>query len=339
MAERGEGCRIEENHPYNLMKKIQKQGVVIYQAKSGAIELKGDFSHETLWATQAQIAKVFNIERSVVTKHIGNILKSAEVKEKSNVQKMHIANSDKPVAFYSLDIILAVGYRANSARAIEFRQWATKTLHTHIVDGYTINRTRIRKNYDAFMKTVADVRALLPAGMQSDTGSILELVRMFADTWMSLDAYDKEALDLKKPTKKKVALTGAQLAESVAVLKSELIKKGEATDLFATERNRNALEGIVGNVMQAFAGADVYPSIESKAAHLLYFIVKNHPFIDGNKRTGAYAFVWFLSRAKVLDTRRLTPEALTALTLLIAESNPCDKDKLIGLVMMLIRKK
>lgn len=158
----------------------KQKGIVIYQAKSGAIELKGDFSRETIWATQAQIAKVFEIERSVVTKHIGNILKSSEVSAKSNVQKMHIANSDKPVAFYSLDIVLAVGYRANSARAIEFRQWATKTLRTHIVDGYTINRARVGKNYDAFMQAVADVRALLPKGMKADTGSILELVRMFA---------------------------------------------------------------------------------------------------------------------------------------------------------------
>lgn len=324
------------------MKKAQKNSMVIYQAKSGAIELRGDFTRETLWATQAQIADVFNIERSVVTKHIRNILKDGELNEKSVCAKFAHTASDGKVyqtQFYNLDVALSVGYRANSARAIEFRQWATKTLRTYIVDGYTINRARIGQNYDAFMKAVADVRALLPAGMQSDTGSILELVRIFADTWMSLDAYDKEKLNLKKPTKKKVALTGAKLTESVAVLKSELIKKGEATDLFATERNRNALEGIVGNVMQAFAGADVYPSVESKAAHLLYFIVKNHPFIDGNKRTGAYSFVWFLSRAKVLDTRRLTPEALTALTLLIAESNPRDKDKLIGLVMMLIRKK
>ena len=140
----------------------QKQDVIIYQAKSGAIELRGDFSKETLWATQAQIAEMFQIERSVATKHIGNILKSAEVKEKSNVQKMHIANSDKLVAFYSLDIILAVGYRANSARAIEFRQWATKTLRTHIVDGYTINRSRIETNYTAFHQAVEDIKKLLP---------------------------------------------------------------------------------------------------------------------------------------------------------------------------------
>ncbi len=150
------------------MKKIQNKGAIIYQTKSGAIELRGDFTRETLWATQAQIAGIFGIERSVVTRHIGNILKSAEVSAKSNVQKMHIANSDKPVAIYSLDMILAVGYRANSARAIEFRQWATKTLRAHIVDGYTINRARVGQNYDAFMKAVADVRALLPAGMQSD---------------------------------------------------------------------------------------------------------------------------------------------------------------------------
>lgn len=327
------------------MKKIPKQGVVIYQAKSGAIELRGDFTHETLWATQAQIANAFDVDVRTINEHIKNIYKSDELKDTSTIRKFRIVQKEgkreieREINHYNLDLILSVGYRVNSKRATQFRQWATKTLRTHIVDGYTINRVRIGQNYDAFMKAVADVRALLPAGMQSDTGSILELVRMFADTWMSLDAYDKEALDLKKPTKKKVALTGAKLAESVAVLKSELIKKGEATDLFATERNRNALEGIVGNVMQAFAGADVYPSVESKAAHLLYFIVKNHPFIDGNKRTGAYSFVWFLSRAKMLDTRRLTPEALTALTLLIAESNPRDKDKLIGLVMMLIRKK
>ncbi len=324
------------------MKKIQNKGVVIYQAKSGAVELRGDFGKETLWATQDQIAQLFATTKQNISQHLKSIFASKELSQDSVVKDFFTTASDGKqykVKFYNLDAVLSVGYRVNSKKATQFRQWATKTLRSHIVDGYTINRARVGKNYDAFMKAVADVRALLPAGMQSDTGSILELVRMFADTWMSLDAYDKEALDLKKPTKKKVALTGAKLAESVAVLKSELIKKGEATDLFATERSKNALEGIVGNVMQAFAGADVYPSVEGKAAHLLYFIVKNHPFIDGNKRTGAYSFVWFLSRAKILDTRRLTPEALTALTLLIAESNPRDKDKLIGLVMMLISKK
>ena len=316
--------------------------VVIYQAKSGAIELRGDFDKETLWASLDQISQLFGRDKSVVSRHIKNIFKDGELKRNSVVAFFATTASDGKnynVEYFNLDVILSVGYRTNSARAIEFRQWATRTLRAHIVDGYTINRTRISRNYDAFLKTVEDVRSLLPSGMKTDTDSILELVRLFADTWMSLDAYDKERLDLKKPTKRKVALTGALLTESVAVLKSELILKGEATELFASERNRDAIEGIVGNVMQAFGGTDVYPSIESKASHLLYFIVKNHPFVDGNKRTGAYAFVWFLSRAKALDTRRITPEALTALTLLIAESDPKDKEKLIRLVMLLIGRK
>ena len=319
--------------------------VVIYQAKSGAIELRGDFDKETLWATQAQIAEIFGTTPQNITIHLKRIYAENELslpatcKEYLQVQKEGKREIQRKQKFYNLDAIISVGYRINSSTGTQFRQWATKTLRAHIVDGYTINRTRISKNYDAFLKTVEDVRSLLPSGTKTDTDSILELIRLFADTWMSLDAYDKERLDLKKPTKRKVALTGALLTESVAVLKGELILKGEATELFASERNRDAIEGIVGNVMQAFGGADVYPSIESKAAHLLYFIVKNHPFVDGNKRTGAYAFVWFLSRAKSLDTRRITPEALTALTLLIAESDPKDKEKLIRLVMVLTSKK
>ncbi len=322
-----------------MSKKTTRKEAVIYQAKSGAIELRGDFSHETVWATQAQVAEIFGIDRTVATRHINNILKSREIDQKSNVQKMHIANSDKPVSFYSLDMILAVGYRTNSSRAILFRQWATRVLREHLTEGFTINRARIGKNYDAFLKAVEDVRALFPAGMKTDAGGILDLVRLFADTWMSLDAYDREKLDLVQPTKKKVVLTSAKLVEAITILKTELIRKREATELFAQERSRQSLEGIVGNMMQAIGGKDAYPSIESKAAHLLYFIVKNHPFVDGNKRTGAYAFVWFLSRAQVLDTKRLTPAALTAITLLIAESHPRDKEKMVKLVMLLIGRR
>ncbi len=325
-----------------MKKSPKKNNVVIYQAKSGAIDLRGDFVNENLWATQAQIAEVFEIERSVATKHIRNILKDKELDAKTVCANFaHTAKDGKTyeVQHYNLDVMLAVGYRTNSQRAVTFRQWATKTLRAHIVNGYTINRSRIAQNYDAFMQSVADVKMLLPKGTNIETESVLELIRMFADTWMSLDAYDKETLDIKKPTKKKVSLTAEKLEKSVFVLKSELITKREATDLFATERTRGALEGIVGNVMQSFGGSDVYPSVEEKAAHLLYFIVKNHPFVDGNKRTGAYAFVWFLSMAKVLDAKRLTPEALTAVTLLIAESDPKHKDKMTKLVSMLITKK
>src|SRR3989338_8954781 len=150
-----------------MKKKNLKNRVVIYQAKNGAIELRGDVQKETIWATHAQITEIFNIDRTVATKHIGNILKIKEVDEKSNVQKMHIANSDKSVAFYSLDIILAVGYRANSARAMQFRQWATKTLRTYIVDGFAVNKNRIAKNYAQFLGVVEDIKKLLLSGFYS----------------------------------------------------------------------------------------------------------------------------------------------------------------------------
>lgn len=322
-----------------MPKKQAKRGLVLYQAKSGAIELKGDFTQETLWASLDQIASVFERDKSVISRHIKNIFKEGELSRSSVVAFFATTATDGKtyqVEYFNLDVIISVGYRVNSKKATQFRQWATKTLRQHITEGYTINRAWVGKNYDAFLKAVEDVRALLPAGMKADTGSILELVRLFADTWMSLDAYDREKLDLAKPTKKKVTLTSAKLIEAIAVLKNELIHKREATELFAQERTRQALEGIVGNVMQAMGGRDVYPSIEGKAAHLLYFIVKNHPFVDGNKRTGAYAFVWFLQMARLLDTKRLTPAALTALTLLIAESHPRDRDKMIKLVMLLI---
>ncbi len=328
-----------------MPKKSPNNKMVIYQAKSGAIEIMVDPTSETFLLTQQQVAQIFDVQKAAISKHVKNIFESGELRKKATVSILETVQTEgrrtvtRKVERYNLDLVLSIGYRVNSLKATRFRQWATKTLRAHIVDGYTINRSQIGRNYEAFMQAVEDVRVLLPAHLQNDTGSILELVRLFADTWVSLDAYDREALDLKKPTKKKVALTGASLTESVAVLKQELLKRGEATDIFATERSPRSLEGIVGNVMQAVGGADVYPSIEAKAAHLLYFVVKNHPFIDGNKRTGAYSFVWFLSRAKVLDTKRLTPAALTAITLLIAESNPKDKEKMVRLVMLLIGKR
>lgn len=319
--------------------KKKKDGqVVIYQAKSGAIELCGDFRAETMWATQAQIADVFDIERSVVTKHINNIFKSREINKKSNVQKLHIANSDKPVAFYSLDIILAVGYRANSMRAIGFRKWATKTLRDHITKGYTINPSVIKRNYAEFQKAVENIKRLLPDGGQVSSTDALELVSAFADTWLSLDAYDKDTLRTKGVTKKDVALTAVMLAEEIGRFKGVLMKRGEATELFAQEKQHDALGGIVGNVMQSFGGKDVYGTVEEKAAHLLYFVVKNHPFNDGNKRSGAYAFVWFLRKAGVLRRDRMNSAALTALTLFVAESDSARKDRIIHLILQLLGK-
>lgn len=315
-----------------------KKEFVIYQGKSGEIAFKGDIKKETIWASQAQIVALFDVDQSVVSRHIKNVFKDGEISEKSNMQKMHIANSDKPVALYSLDVILAVGYRTNSKVAIEFRKWATKTLRTYITQGFLIHPKQVAKNHEVFLQAVESVRKLLPVGGQVKAEDALELVKLFADTWVSLDAYDKSILPQKGVSKKRVRVTGDELSMAISSLKRDLLKKGEATELFAQERSRDAVAGIVGNVFQTVFGKDVYPTLEEKAAHLLYFIVKNHPFSDGNKRSGAFSFVWFLSRVGLLRTDRLTPEALTALTLLVAESRPQEKERMIGLVLLMLKK-
>jgi prophage maintenance system killer protein len=317
------------------MKKENK--IIIYQTKNGALELRGDVKSETMWATQAQIAQVFNVERSVITKHIKNILKDKEINEKRNVQKMHIANSDKPVAFYSLDVILSIGYRTNSKVAISFRQWATKTLREHIIKGYTINRKQITKNYDSFLKTIDSIKKLLPENVTLDQKDVLDLIKEFASTWVSLLAYDKELLEIKGVSKKNVKLTGEELISAIFDFKNELKNNGDVTELFAKEKQKGSVEGIVGNVMQTFGGNPLYKTIEEKAANLLYFMVKNHPFVDGNKRSGAFTFIWFLRKTKARGFRNINPATLTTLTLLIAESDPKNKDQMVALVTELLR--
>lgn len=314
----------------------QKDQIVIYQGKNGALEFRGDFEKETIWANQAQMVDLFNIDQSVISKHIRNIFRDREVDLKSNMQKMHNANSDKPILFYSLDVVLSVGYRTNSNIAIDFRKWATKTLRQHILEGYTLNRKRLNKNYQAFLQAVDDVKKFLPLSSELKTGSILELIKIFASTWLSLDSYDKMSFPKSGNIKKQVEINSDELNIALGELKIELVKKGEASELFGQDKQKDSIKGIVGNVFQSFGGKDVYPTFEEKASHLLYFIVKNHPFTDGNKRSGAFAFIWFLQKAKMLNVSKLTPEALTTLTLLVAESNPKDKDKITGLILMLL---
>jgi prophage maintenance system killer protein len=326
-----------------MTKKKLDQKMVIYQTKSGALELRGDLEKETIWATQAEIAEIFAVNPQAITKHIKNIYKEGELDLKATCSKMEQVRFEgkrevkRALDIYNLDIIIAVGYRINSVMGTNFRIWATKTLHEHITKGYTINRKRVAQNYDTFMKAVADVQALLPEHVMLDPKAVLELIKEFASTWVSLDAYDKESLELKGVTKKKVTLVGSELLEAINKLKFELMKKGEATDMFASERAQGSIEGIVGNVMQSFGGKAVYPTVEEKAAHLLYFMVKNHPFSDGNKRSGAFAFVWFLRKVGVKGSKNVNPAALTAITLLIAESNPNKKEQMVALVTTMLR--
>src|SRR3989344_1521437 len=209
------------------MKKLNKikNNIVIYQAKNGAIKLRGDASRETLWATQAQIAEVFGVNVRTISEHFVNIFKNKELDKNSVIRNFRNTAADGKTydtQFYNLDAIISVGYRVNSKTATQFRQWATKTLREHITKGYTLNRKQIAKNYDAFMKSVADIQLLLPEHVVLDPKSILELVKEFSSTWVSLDAYDRESLTIIGSAKREIKLTGVELTSAIANLRSEL---------------------------------------------------------------------------------------------------------------------
>lgn len=325
--------------------KKSKNSLVIFQAKNGALELRGDLKNETLWASLNQIAEIFGTDKSGISRHIRNIYESNELNKKATVAKIATVKTEggrtieRDIEYYNLDLILSVGYRVNSKTATLFRQWATKTLREHLTKGYTLNKKVILKNYDQFIKNVSDIQALLPENVTLDPKNILDLVKEYAVTWSKLDAYDRDDLKLEGVSKKKIKISSDELLLAINSLKNELLKKGEATDIFAQERANGNIEGILGNVMQSFGGKEVYQTLEEKAAHLLYFMVKNHPFTDGNKRSGAFTFIWFLRRSGVRGAKNINPSGLTAITLLIAESNPKHKEKMVALVVELLKTK
>ncbi len=325
------------------MKKEKQKNLIIYQSKSGEIKFRGDFDNNTVWGTQKQIAEVFNVNVRTINEHLKNIYKTNELKEKTTIRKFRIVQKEgnreieREVNFYNLDMILSIGYRVNSKQATQFRIWVTRILKQHLVEGYTINKKRISVNYKKFLEAVSEVKALLPAGNIVDTKEVLELINTFAGTWFSLDAYDTDRFPKNKITKKRIIFTTEDLNQALLEFKKELLIKKQATEIFGQERVRDSIQGIIGNVFQSFSKKDLYPSSEEKAAHLLYFMVKNHPFVDGNKRSGAFAFVWFLRKSGILYAS-LSPEALTALTLLVAESNSKDKDRVTKLIVLLLKK-
>lgn len=325
----------EKDFPQNMDKNL-----AIYQTKDGAIQLKEDTKHETFWAKLEDISKIFKRDKSVISRHIKNIFKEEELEKKEVIAKYATTASDGKtyqVNFYNLDLIISVGYRVNSKTATQFRKWATKTLKQHITKGFTINPKKIQTNYQEFLKTVEDLKKLSTDNQQIKSQDILELIKIFARTWFSLESYDKQKFPNAQFHKQSISLQVEDLHKAISQLKQELIQKKEATELFAQEKTTGNFSGIFGNIFQSAFGEDVYPSIEEKSAHLLYFIIKNHPFNDGNKRTAAFSFIWFLQKSGFHFQAKITPETLTALTLLIAESNPKDKEKMIGIVLLLLQ--
>lgn len=294
---------------------------------------------ETVWLTQTQLIALFQRHQSVISRHVNNVFKEGELDRESNMQKMHIPNSDKPVAFYNLDVIISVGYRVKSPKGTQFRIWATKTLKEHLVKGYTYNQQRIAEKgiHEAQQVLALLANTLESHELVSDEGkSVLAIVNRYSKTWQLLLQYDENKLP--SPTTNRQESTLLEIAaarQAIDALKTELIAKNEATDLFGFERS-DGLEGILGAIYQTFDGHDLYPSREEKAANLLYFIIKDHPFSDGNKRIGSFLFILFLQRNEMLAGSNFDNKALVALTLLTAASDPSQKEILVRLIVNLL---
>lgn len=319
---------------------MNKGNIEIYKTKTG-IEVEVKFHSDTLWLDAHIIAQLFNVNRPAIVKHIQNIYKTGELDENSTCSKMEqVANDGKlrQMNLYNLDVIISVGYRVNSNQATQFRIWATQRLKNYLVQGYAINQKRLEENKTQFLKTLEDLKILTENNNLIEAKDILSLIQNFSHTWFTLDSYDKNEFP-KQGTQEEIQTSAAELKQDLQQLKAALIKKGEASELFAQEKKQGNLEGIFGSVFQSVFGQDAYPSVEEKAAHLLYFIIKNHPFNDGNKRSGAFSFIWLLQKAKYSFQEKINPETLATLTILIAESNPEDKDKMVGVILLLLRNR
>ncbi|MEI3300808.1 MAG: RhuM family protein [Eubacterium sp.] len=304
--------------------------IMIFETKDNEIKLTVPVENETVWLTQAQMTELFQVDRTVITRHVNNVFKENELIRESNVQKMHIPNSDRPVQFYSLEVIISVGYRVKSNRGVEFRQWANSVLKQYIMQGYAINEKRLA----ALQRTVDIQTKMLASTLEVDEAELLKAVNLYTNALMLLDQYDHQSL--KKPTGNKpiYRITYEDCRNMVNAMEDSF-----HSDVFGVEKEKGKVEGILAAVYQSAFGEDAYPSLEEKAANLLYFMIKDHPYADGCKRIAASLFLEFLARNNVLyekGQKRISDGALVAITLMIAESDPKEKDIMVNLVMNLL---
>ena len=321
----------------------KKDELLIFQWKDWEIILKEDIQNETIWANLDQISSLFGRDKSTISRHIKNIFKEEELSKSwtvaffATVQKEWDRDIERNIEYFNLDMIISVWYRVNSKVATNFRKWATSVLKEHITNWFTINKNRISKNYDIFIQAVEDLKKLT-AWKNIWNDEILNLIKSFANTWFNLENFDKWNLPEKWFTKDSIKLEANELYKDIEILKNDLIQKWLATKMFAEEKNIWNLEWIFWNVFASFGWVDLYETIEEKASHLLYFVIKNHPFNDWNKRTWAFCFVWFLQKYNYDFRENITPETLTTLTLLIANSYPKEKERIIWLTLLLLKK-
>ena len=304
-----------------------KNEIILFENQD--VKLEVNMKDETVWLTQEQMARLFDRNIGVISRHIKNIFTENELDIESNLQKMQIPNSDKPVSFYSLDVIISVGYRVKSKNGIIFRKWANKILKDYLIKGYAVNQKRL----EYLEKTIKliDIAGRIDEKLNgSEAQEIIKVINNYSNALNLLDDYDHKRISKPNGTINNNKITYEDCMDIISKLKFN-----SDSDLFALERNKG-LQAIIGTIYGTFDGKDLYPTIEEKAANFLYLITKNHTFIDGNKRIAATLFIYFLEFYNILYNKNgqvIDNNTLVAITLLIAQSNPKEKDILIDLVM------
>ncbi len=327
-----------------------KGEIVIYKDVSGP-ELKVTLQDDSVWLSQAQMSELFGKDVRTVNEHIKNIFKEAELSQNSVIRKFRITARDGKsyqVSFYNLDVIISVGYRVKSKHGTQFRIWATQRLRDYILKGFVVNQERLKEQSRVKLKELEGAVKLLQGAIESNRlegyeKELLKIISDYTETWVLLNKYDHDELEIERVTKKIVyRLDHEQIAKFITQFKKRLVGTGEASDLFGREVGYK-LKGLIGSIEQAFDGKDLYESVEEKAAHVLYFVIKDHPFVDGNKRIGSLLFLLFLIENRIFynkrGERKLNDNALAALALLVAESKPDQKDVMIRLIVNLVNKK
>jgi len=318
--------------------------VVIYKTKDHQTQVEVKFEDDTVWLSQRQMAQLFGKNIMTINEHLKNIYVDGELEEMSTIRKSLIVRNEgrrkvkRKIALYNLDAIISVGYRVNSKLGTQFRQWATQRLKEYLVHGYTVNQNRLEQ----LQQTIQ----IIGNGGKTDSltlteaKGLLEIISGYTQSFVLLNQFDRQSLKTEKLNENiTYEISYMEGLEAIAELKKQLVRRKEAGNLFGNQKD-DSFAGILGSVVQTFSGEYLYKSIEEQAAHLLYFVIKNHPFSDGNKRIGAFLFIWFLERNKHRFKKsgelKINDNALVALALLVAQSNPVDKNIMIKLIINLV---
>ena len=318
--------------------------IEIYINKNNQTQIKVNFDGDTVWLSLNQISEVFGRDKSVISRHLSKIYKDKELDQNSTVAKNATVQLEgqreveREIEYFNLDAILAVGYRVNSKQGTEFRKWATKILNEHLTKGFTTNQKRL----DQLQKTIELIASNKDTNNLDEAKGLLEIIKNYNKSFILLNQFDSNSLKIEKLNENiTYEIKFEEALKAIEELKSQLMRKKEATELFGNRKD-NGFQGILGNILQSFGDEYLYKSVEEQAANLLYFIIKNHSFVDGNKRIGAFMFIWFLEKNKHALKKsgelKINDNALTALALLIANSNPSEKALMVSLVINLIKE-